>query len=839
MIAANAPADTITFGGTTPALSLSAGAGAATVSNGLVFSAATTITNNSSNSLTLSGVITGTGAVTEAGTGTLVLTAANTYTAATKINAGTMQLNFAADGAPASNILYNGVTPAALTLGSGTLAVVGNSSLTSGQTLAGLTLSGSGELSVTSGTGAGSTSVTLNAITHALGTTVDFTLTNPGTGTASIGTTTVNTTTGAANILGGYATVAGGGWAVTGTGSGPFNVTALAAGSYSSTFTANTDVNIATSQSPSAFTTVSTLRFNPASPAALTLTLTGVNTLNLGGILVTPAVGANVTKITGGTSIGATTGQDLIFQQFNTTTSLTASELTVATPIATASGQNAIKAGPGMMVVSSTTNTTTFLGNWDLNGGVLQVGAVTTVGATSATVTFNGGTINLTATYSPGTDLQKWTFGAGGGTVNISSGITATRTGGSLFGSGTMTLTGPGLLAVGSDTSTFTGSTVVNAGTIRFTSSQFGSAGNMTINSGGTYLIDDNATNANWGFATGSILTLNGSGTGSFGAFGLEMQGSTGQGPQSTFKNNIVLQTSSVFTPTNGTFPVELILGGTVTGPGNLTMNGNGTLVLKNAGNTYGGANGTTTAAGGGFLTLGVTNALPTSTSLILGNSSSSGTFDMAGFNQTIAGLSIGTGASAASQVIGSSLNSGTPNTITSTLTFAGNATASTFGGTIQDTLTVTSVTNVTTTGNQMVGLAVSAGSLTLAGTSNTYSGGTSVTGGTLNIAADGSLGNPSTSTTINGGTLQFGGSFGLVSTRNILLGTTGAIDTQAFSASIAGAINDLTTGGVLTKIGSGTLTLTGTNMYSGGTVVTPARCRSAAAAPAGRSSAT
>ena len=67
-----------------------------------------------------------------------------------------------------------------------------------------------------------------------------------------------------------------------------------------------------------------------------------------------------------------------------------------------------------------------------------------------------------------------------------------------------------------------------------------------------------------------------------------------------------------------------------------------------------------------------------------------------------------------------------------------------------------------------------------------------------------------------NGGTLQTTGS--LVTGRTIsLLAPGGTIDTNGFDSILSGQIINL---GSLTKIGAGTLTLTGINTYAGGTVV-------------------
>src|SRR5262245_65458415 len=68
-----------------------------------------------------------------------------------------------------------------------------------------------------------------------------------------------------------------------------------------------------------------------------------------------------------------------------------------------------------------------------------------------------------------------------------------------------------------------------------------------------------------------------------------------------------------------------------------------------------------------------------------------------------------------------------------------------------------------------------------------------------------------------SGGTLQAGGTVTSPSTRGVTLTSMGLIDTNGNSVSIAGVIGG---GGGLTKSGSGTLTLSGLNTYTGVTTV-------------------
>src|SRR5260370_27921510 len=99
----------------------------------------------------------------------------------------------------------------------------------------------------------------------------------------------------------------------------------------------------------------------------------------------------------------------------------------------------------------------------------------------------------------------------------------------------------------------------------------------------------------------------------------------------------------------------------------------------------------------------------------------------------------------------------------------------------------------------------------------NTYSGSTTIAAGTLNANASSALGDESATNTLifTGGTLQAGGTITSPSTRGVTLTSTGLIDTNNNSVSIAGVIGG---SGGLTKSGTGTLTLSGLNTY---TVVT------------------
>jgi autotransporter-associated beta strand protein len=159
-----------------------------TVSLNMVFPSTHTLTAIAGGTLAINGVISGGGGITKAGGGTVTFSgnSPQTFTGTSAINAGTLTLDFVT-GTPGPNIINKA---SVLSLGGGTLNLLGTGTLsTSSNLFASTTINaGNSTVSVTNSAG-----VALGAITESVGGTVVFngpaTINSAGTVTA-IGTIT-------------------------------------------------------------------------------------------------------------------------------------------------------------------------------------------------------------------------------------------------------------------------------------------------------------------------------------------------------------------------------------------------------------------------------------------------------------------------------------------------------------------------------------------------------------------------------------------------------------------------------------------------------------------------
>ncbi|VIO79004.1 Adhesin BmaC autotransporter [Bradyrhizobium ivorense] len=136
-------------------------------------------------------------------------------------------------------------------------------------------------------------------------------------------------------------------------------------------------------------------------------------------------------------------------------------------------------------------------------------------------------------------------------------------------------------------------------------------------------------------------------------------------------------------------------------------------------------------------------------------------------------------------------------------------------------------------------GVVVQNAGTTLLSGQNTYSGGTQINGGTIQVATNQSVGTGAVTLGLGGGQLfndtfvantNLGGTFQAVAdnlsfSNSFNLsggGVTNAVDTQTNTLTLTGVISNAvsSSAGSLSKFGSGTLVLTNANVYSGGTLI-------------------
>ncbi|KWO47840.1 autotransporter outer membrane beta-barrel domain-containing protein [Burkholderia sp. MSMB1459WGS] len=438
-----------------------------------------------------------------------------------------------------------------------------------------------------------------------------------------------------------------------------------------------------------------------------------------------------------------------------------------------------------------------------------------------------------------GNTLTNGATGAISTTGQYNDGMAANGNNNTLVNNGTITTTGNnayGMTAAwGQSNPGASGNRIVNTGTVTTSGNNARAAsllgGNGTITNSGT--LTSNGRDAPAVYMQGNNDTLVNSGTiqttgtaTSGGSVDAVVSNTLGSSFTATITNQaggrIISNNGIGVRSTNGA--TTITNAGLIQGGGGTAIqggNGNVTLILQTGSQIVGTANG---GAGTNTVTLQGTgtaaNAFTNFQSLT-----------MAGTDWTWAGA--GTGTFSTALVQSGTLNlTGTLGTTTASVVAIVNAGATLQANAANLPLSVTdnglvrfqqdsAGTYTGTIGGSGAVEKTGAGTLTVAPAAaggNTYSGGTTITQGTLSVAADNALGASSGSLTFNGGTLQLGGAFDLASSRAVsITSNNGTIDTQGFNSTLTQGI---TGAGSLTKLGGGTLTMNGTNGYAGGTNV-------------------
>ncbi|MET3380113.1 MULTISPECIES: autotransporter outer membrane beta-barrel domain-containing protein [Variovorax] len=478
-------------------------------------------------------------------------------------------------------------------------------------------------------------------------------------------------------------------------------------------------------------------------------------------------------------------------------------------------GMNGGDGGAGVLNLNGTAlNVTNTLLIGGAGGGGGSGGAPFTRGGNGGT----GGSGTLTATggatITVGTQLYigglggtggncgcSGNGGAGGaGVFNLGDGSTLNLTGAAFTINGNGTFNIGNATANGTTAGTVTGlvGSITNAGTINFNQSDAtyafataiaGTGAVVQNGSGITFLTGANTYSGATIVNAGLINFSNGGnlGTGRITLNGGGLQWAAANTTDISGRLNALGASGGTF-DTNGN---DVTLASGISGTGGLTKTGAGILTLTNA-NSYTGettiSNGTLKLAGAGTL------AGATGVSLTGG----SAVFDLStGSSQSVAHLS---------GVAGSLVALGA-----NTLTLTDN-TSQTFSGSLIGT------------GGGLVKQGT--GTLTLSGAS-TYTGGTALRQGRLNLGNNLALGTGTLSMD-DDTTLGFSADGLTIANAIQLTGNNDpVIDSGAFNATLSGAISG---GGFITKEGTGTLTLSGANNYTGATNVAQGTLKAGAA---------
>jgi autotransporter-associated beta strand protein len=737
-----------------------------------------------------SAIFSGSAVLNKTTAGTVTLSGANTYTGSTNVSTGTLLYG-------ASNVIGSGavnVTGGILDLGFNQSDTVGLVFLQNGGQINGTgtsTLTSTGGFAMHSGSVSAilAGSVDLSKSTAA---TVTLSAANTYTGTTAItggtllygisdaigtGNVTVN---GATAILDlganqsdtvGVVTLQGGGQII-GTGTSTLTSTGvftMLSGSVSAILAGAVPLNK---------TTAGTVTLSGAN------TYTGLTTVSAG----TLAYGASNVIGTGAVTVSATGILDLGANQSDSVGTV-------------------ILSGNGAQINGTGTSTLTSTATFDMRNGsvsAILAGAVPLNKTTSGTVTLSGantytgettisgnsnGTLVINGDNSGATGaititLGTLQLGSGGttGKLSTSSAIVNNATlrinrsdavaqgtdfsGAAITGTGALVKLGDGTTTL-SAANTFTGTTTVSGGKVALTNPlALQNSAYVTTGSNGTTIGMDVSDP---GALDSGKLTLGGL------AGAVDLAGAFTAG----FTGSVTNLTLNPQTGKSNTYS-GVIANGAMT----LTKTGAGTQTLSGT-NTYTG----TTTINAGILTVTNGSAIADTGAVVLANVSDA-TFSV-GTSETIGSLQ-GGGTTGGNVSIASD----------QTLTVAETG-SQTFAGVISNSGSLTKT---------------AAGTLTLTG-ANTYTGGTAINGGTLALGSAGALGSSGT-ISFGGGTLRYSASnttdysarFSNAASQQY------SIDTNSQSVTLASVLTS--TGGSFTKLGAGTLTLSGASTYSGATTV-------------------
>ncbi len=776
-------------------------------------------TDAAADALNVTAAISGAGPLTKSGAGTLTLSnTGNAYGGATTVAAGTLVLG-------ASQVIPN--TSTLTVAGGGAVDLAGNTETVAGVVLWDGTIknSDSGSSAATLALSGSSGSVTYNGVGGGSVISVENFLLADSMAASGSHAFTVARGLGASDLTISSAIADGS--------SNAQSLVKLGGGVLtlggSNTYTGDTDVVAGTLA----------LGASGALPAASNVNVSG-GTLNLGG---TSTSAGTVTllsgAISGGTS-GALSAASYVVQSGTISAMLAGSTPASLTKTSTAT------------VVLSGSNT--YQGGTYLDAGELSVGADWQLGAPGGALNFNGGMLQVTGTLFKNTPRPIVWSAAGGGFDIVDSANTLTLNGTqSLSGTGTLAKSGQGTLQLGGGT-VQSAAVTIDGGTLQL------GGNNELVNNPVVSISYSSDFSTNGHDQTLGGLTMS-AGTVDSGAGTITLAGSVAYLQSiwtATINGHLSLGASTqTFDVVSGSAD-DLVVNASISGSSGagILKTDNGLLTLAGT-NTYSGS--TTINAGmvefDSSLAIGGSgrSVIPAANTTVVAGYAINNAFlqrlqnSSASFTVAMA-VSSSNNLSFSSSLVGASLSAaslGAWGDVTYTGTLAPSSTTYRLGGG-GGTLTLGN-NNALTGNNALLVGGTGNGTVILAGTSNytgnttiqagvNYSGGTYIPGVTLqlgtanaipsgsgkgNVVVNGLLDLAGYNATING--LSGSGIVDSSGTANAVTLTVGAANaTSTFSGSImnTGAYTTSTTTLTLVKTGNGTLTLSGTNTYTGGTTV-------------------
>ena len=543
-------------------------------------------------------------------------------------------------------------------------------------------------------------------------------------------------------------------------------------------------------------------------------TYTGATSVNGGTLVLAGVANANTSDI------AITNSANLTFAATDTKTFTKAITGTAGNITFNVAGNTTDSGG------SSTTNFTfgntgSFTGNIVVNTGLVLPSSNTAFGDSANVIKLNaasGASAGLLVSGAGSREINNAIelVTAGGNGIfraYTSYGLTL---GGVISGAGNLVKTDGGTVTL-TNANTYTGATMINSGTLKISAANNLGDATQVTNSISLGLATLQSTANSYDLGTNRSIALTGAGT---------IQVDAG----------------------------ALTVSGNVSGSNSLTKSGAGTLILSGS-NSYSGE----TIIGNGTIKVDSASGLGT-TSRVRFTSGTGILNNNTGSLITIAGLASNTNSSAQQVTGGELLVTGLAENVQNTgyggWTF--NNTKTTLEGgvylsydsnrdfTINGTAEVIVSGNVVQggTGSRLVVNNSGTGSLTLSGASNTHTGGVLLNTGKLNVNSPTAFGTSAGTFTINNGTtlnntsgsaitiannnpVTINGNFVFTGSNDLNLGT-GAVALGGASRTITANARNLTLGGVisasgaygLTKAGTGTLTLSGDNTYTGATNV-------------------